>query len=72
MLLFTNIVILQSDWSIIKTTTNLVSPHFFKLYENCYNTLDYDFFFLVQETSLGDDIWPKLEAYVISGRQQVN
>ena len=30
------------------------------------------FFFLVQETSLGDDIWPKLEAYVISGRQQVN
>ena len=30
------------------------------------------FFFLVQETSLGDDIWPKLKAYVISGPQQVD
>ena len=43
MLLFTNIVILRSDWSIIKTTTNLVSPDFFKLYKNCYNALDYDY-----------------------------
>ena len=29
-------------------------------------------FFPVQETSFGDDIWPKLEANVISGLQQVD
>jgi hypothetical protein len=28
--------------------------------------------FLVQDSSLGDDIWPKLKAYVISGPQQVD